>query len=177
MPPDALRNQMTVSPRTHKFIVYGYYVVAWFFSAFVLFYWGGLALATLAGTTFTSVNVATILASQIFCVALIAYHFEKGHRERCKLSKIAVDRSEPPTAESSMTRRASNIIANLYFTLATVSSIAVLLHLFGLFASLTPNNSLASANVTPIVLCNVVSVALIIYQFLRGCRVRSRIGL
>lgn len=173
---DTLRNPPPVSLRTQKFIAYGYFVLAWIFCATVVFFLIGLVLAALAGTTFNSTNIAVILSSQLFCITLTVYHFERGYREKEKLKNYSTELQGIPNDPPNLNPRARRTIAFGYFVLVVVSLIAVLLHWYELSSSLMSGTRLASTNIAAIAASNVLCLAIIFFQCFRGIRQKPAVG-
>lgn len=173
---EALRNPPPTSLRTQKFIAYGYFVLATIFCAVIIFYLIGLAFAVLAGTTFNSTNIAIILSSQLFCITVTFYHFERGYREKKKLKNYSTELQAIPNEPPKMDPRARRVIAFGYFALALVSMIAVFLHWYELSSSLISGTRLASTNIAAIAASNVLCLTLIAFQCFRGNKEKLAAG-
>ena len=167
---EALRNPPPVSLRTQKFIAYGYFVLASLFSAVIIFFLTGLAFAVLAGTEFNSTNISVILSSQLFGITLTVYHFEKGYKEKQKLQNYSTELQGVPNDPPIIGGRARRVIAIVYLALALVAAIAVALHWYELSSSLLSGARLAWTNIAALVASNLLCLALIVFQCLRGMK-------
>ncbi len=163
---DALGNPSPVSLGDQRFKAYSYLVLATIFCAMTAFYLTGLALAVAAGTIFNSTNIAVIVASQMFCMTMTLFHFERGYKARRKLLNLS---SELPGLPA-INHRSQFAIAYSYFTLAIVSIVAVLFHWYQLGTSIGSGADYAWTNIATIVASNVVCLVLIDFQFVRGFR-------
>lgn len=170
---EVLRNPPPVSLRTQKFVVHGYFVLATVFCAVIAFYLTGIAFAALAGTSFNSTNIAVILSSQLFCITLTVYHFEKGYKEKCKLQNYSTELQGVPNDPPIIGGRARSVIAIVYLALALVAAIAVALHWYELSSSLLSGARLAWTNIAALVASNLLCLALIVFQCLRGIREKT----
>ena len=168
---ETLRNPPAVSQGTQKFIAYFQIVLASLMSAAVVFVWFGLAIAVLAGTTFTVTSIASILVAQLLCVVLIFNFFEGGYREMRQLLAY----SELAGNQPLITLRAQKIIAFGYLTLAFLSFTALAFHWYGLFKVLSANTVLSTENLAVTLVSELVCVALVFYLFVRGFNEKTKL--
>ena len=97
---NALGNPSPVSLGDQRFKAYSYLVLATIFCAMTAFYLTGLTLAVADGTIFNSTNIAVIVASQMFCMTMTLFHFERGYKARRKLLNLSSELPGPPAINS-----------------------------------------------------------------------------